>query len=81
MSESRYQRVITRAFLYLLWNGYAIDSDTARRVLRTVDAELACDDEQLLSRVLDRLEHDLALMPLVVPPTAPPLQRSSIGYR
>lgn len=75
-----YEHTVQRAFQYLQLAHCPVDAQTAREVLRIVDAELVHGERALTSRVLDRLEARFNPAPLSMPPAAPPLQRGSVGH-
>ena len=80
-----YENALIRVLGYLRLAGIQLRPDAAELALRIVsdlieESGAPVDDTELTKRALDRLRERLDVGPGTIPPVAPALRRSSIGY-
>lgn len=80
MARSLAEQTLSRVCNYLSAMGVELTRDVTLQALKLVEAGLASEQEDPFHYVMTRVNERFAIQNPVLPTTAPPITRSSMGF-
>lgn len=80
MARSLAEQTLSRVCNYLSAMGVELTREMTLQTLKLVEAGLDSEQEDPLHFVMSRLDEHFAIQNPVLPTTAPPIKRSSMGF-